>query len=186
METNEYYEFMNGLKVPRSQYRTRGIFLNECGHLLPPHIKPILENEIITVRQDAEFPVPAFYIIGIKEPVASIADVPEDTAALLGLLTHIIRKGMKEVLGVQRVNIYLEEKLKNPHYHSWLLPMWQEVLDRNHIEPRIWESNIMTYIRLFRFEEEGDRILKYNELLREYLHTNYLSSPSVLSKYNFV
>lgn len=183
---SEYYEFLNGLKVPRSQYRTRGIFLNECSHLLPPHIQPILENETITVRQDAEFPVPAFYIIGIREPVASIADVSEETAALLGTVTHIIRKGMKEVLGINRVNIYLEEKLKNPHYHTWLLPMWEEVLQKNRIEPRIWESNIMTYIKLFRFEEEGDRILQYNDLMRTYLKTNYLTANSVLTTYNFV
>jgi diadenosine tetraphosphate (Ap4A) HIT family hydrolase len=130
--------------------------------------------------------VPAFYIIGIKEPVPSIADVSEDTAALLGIVMHIVRKAMKEALGVKRVNIYLEEKLKNPHYHTWLLPMWDDVLKSNNIQPRIWESNIMKYIKLFKFEAEGEKILQYNKLMREHLERNYLYPGSVLSKNNFM
>ena len=176
----KYYEFLNGLRLPRSEYKTRGICMEESAHLLPEHLNPIIENDFISVRQDAEFPVPAFYIIGVKKQVESIADLDEKTAAIIGALTHIMRKAMREVLHIHRVNIYLEEKLKEPHYHKWLLPMWDDVLKKYDLEPRIWESNIMKYIKLFKFEEEGDKILEFNNKMKKYLKENYLDDPNSL------
>lgn len=129
----------------------------------------MIENEEIAVRQDAEFPVPGFYIVSLRRHVQSIADVDSRLAAHLGLCVHYVRKGMRECLGIRRAHIYLEEKIIGPHYHTWLLPLWEDVMDKYNIDPKIWLGNVKQYIDLFQYEKEKDKILFFNHRLREYL-----------------
>lgn len=181
----DYYVFLNGLKLKREKNQTTGMLLEKHNDKLPIHLKPILQNDSIIVRQDTKYPVPAFYIISIKEPIGSIADISIETAMLLGGVTKIIREAMREVLGVERVNIYIEEKSRNGHYHKWILPMWGDVLSNKKMNPRIWQDEIMEYIGSFSFEQQDKKILRCNELMEKHLSKIILNKDSILFKNNF-
>lgn len=63
----------------------------------------------------------------------------------------------------------LEEKWVEPHVHVWLLPLWQDVMQRNNIDPKIWNSNILEYIQLFTYEENKMTIRRFNDILKKHL-----------------
>ena len=50
---------------------------------------------------------------------------------------------MKEILKINRVEIILEERKVNPHFHIWLLPLWEDIIDKYEIDPKVWNSNIL-------------------------------------------
>lgn len=163
------FYFIDGHAVEVSEDACRGCYIEKHRESLPIHLKPVIENAEIAVRQDAEFPVPGFYIISLRRHIQSIADVDGELAAQLGLCVHYVRKGMKECLGINRAHIYLEEKIVGPHYHTWLLPLWEDVMEEHDIDPKIWLGNVKKYIDLFQYEQEKDKILLFNQRLREYL-----------------
>jgi len=158
----EVYRLLDGSEHSREGWPSRGIFLEECQHLLPPHVSPLVQNERWNVRQDAEYPVPGFYIVGCRPQEHSITNLSEDDYIQFSTLLRATREEMRKQLGIDRVNIYLEEKIDQSHLHIWLMPLWQDVLDRTGLKPRVCEGNIREYLQLFSFEEEGDRILEYN------------------------
>lgn len=63
----------------------------------------------------------------------------------------------------------LEEKWVEPHVHVWMLPLWQDVMQRNNIDPKIWNSNILEYIQLFTYEENKMTIRRFNDILKKHL-----------------
>lgn len=63
----------------------------------------------------------------------------------------------------------LEEKWVEPHMHVWLLPLWQDVMQRNNIDPKIWNSNILEYIQLFTYDENKMTIRRFNDILKKHL-----------------
>jgi len=176
----EYYTFLNGLKIKRRKNQTTGMLLEEYTNQLPLHLKPILENDSIIVRQDTKYPIPAFYIISVRKPIGSIADISVETAMLLGAVTKIIREGMRDVLDIERTNIYIEEKDLDGHYHKWILPMWKDVLEDKKMSPRIWQDQIMDYMKSFSFKDYDRKILHCNELMARYLSEIILDKDSIL------
>lgn len=168
------YHFLDGSKVSVPADTCRGCYMEENPAALPLYIKPVIQNENINVRQDAECPVPGFYIISLRKHIHSIGDVDESLAATLGVCVHIVRKGMKEALGIDRAHIYLEERIVEPHYHTWLLPLWSDVMWQHDIDPKVWRGNIKPYLDLFSFEAEKEKILTFNCRLRAFLlKTNF-------------
>ncbi|MBX7138108.1 MAG: hypothetical protein K1X83_09000 [Oligoflexia bacterium] len=163
------YRFLNGLQVPRAGWATRGLLMEQRPDLMPPHIEPLIQNEFWTVRQDAEFAVPGFYVVGARAQVLSIADLTAAQMTEFSTIIRAVREIMRSKLGIERVNIYLEEKLKEPHLHIWLVPMWPEIMEQHGIEPRLWEGNVRKYLELFKFEEEDQKILRFNRIMREAL-----------------
>ena len=63
----------------------------------------------------------------------------------------------------------LEEKWVEPHVHVWMLPLWQDVMQRNNIDPKIWNSNILEYIQLSTYEENKMTIRRFNDILKKHL-----------------
>ena len=63
----------------------------------------------------------------------------------------------------------LEEKWVEPHMHVWLLPLWQDGMQRNNIDPKIWNSNILEYIQLFTYDENKMTIRRFNDILKKHL-----------------
>src|SRR5205807_458107 len=136
----------------------RGCFMNENEHLLPEILDPVIDGAGITVGQDAEWPVPGFMVVAVREHIGSMGEFDLDTVRRIGLVTHAVRKGMSEQLGLATVHMYQEEKRERPHFHFWLLPLWPDVLTRTGINPRIYDSNIAEYLTWFSFNQEKERI----------------------------
>jgi diadenosine tetraphosphate (Ap4A) HIT family hydrolase len=161
--------FLDGSTYVVDRNACRGCFMNEREGQLPSILSPIIDDGFITVRQDAEWAVPGFMVIGVRPHIGTIGEMPLELAHRVTTLMHFVRKGMRDRLGVAMVHIYQEEKEINSHYHVWLLPLWPQVMRRHGINPRIYESNIAHYIRMFDFQETRDDIRRCNAELRQYL-----------------
>lgn len=153
-------------KVPEST--CRGCWMNENPEKLPSLVKPIWENENIIIRQDVEWPVPAFFIISVRNHSESIAFLPEDVAMDLFRGLYFVRKGMYEKLNIQKVSVFHEEKPVNAHVHYWVLPIWKDALKEVGV-PKVYLGNVKQYIDSFCFKETKDKIEYCNNIMRLYL-----------------
>lgn len=162
----------------------RGCLMDEMRDQLPVYMRPIFEDRDLVVTQDAEFPIPGFYVVSPKQHLGSIADFSVGLSQKIGLVTHFVRKGMREELGIGVAEIFHEERLQNSHYHHWILPFWLSDLVNSGFSPTIFKSkvpgygdyapNIVGYLRSFAFGEEGQRILEFNDKMRNYLSTVHI------------
>jgi diadenosine tetraphosphate (Ap4A) HIT family hydrolase len=163
--------FLDGSTFEVPADTCRGCFMEEHEDQLPAIIAPVLDDGYLTVRQDAEWAIPGFMVVGTRSHVGSIGDMPLEAARHLGTVLHFVRRGMRDRLGLPAVHMFQEEKLERPHFHVWMLPLWPDVIARHDINPRIYESNIARYLSLFNFSENERRIRHCNEELRDYLQS---------------
>lgn len=166
--------FLDGSYFDVNEPYCRGCFMEKNKNVLPIYIEPIYDDGNVIVRQDAEWPIPAFYIISIHRHIGSYDEIDRRTREKIGEVLYWIRKGIRENFKIKRAQIYHEEKINTPHFHIWVLPLWDNVMENYSIQPKIYESNVKEYIDLFDFCNEKDNILRCNEIMREYLkeHVN--------------
>lgn len=162
-------KFLDGSYFDVEEPYCRGCFMEQNNNLLSKYIDPIYDDGNVVVRQDAEWPIPAFYIISIHNHIGSYDQLDSNTRDKIGQLLYIIRKGIRKNFGIERAQIYHEEKHSRPHFHIWVLPLWEQVMVENKIQPKIYESNIKKYIELFNFENEKNKILQCNEIMKKYI-----------------
>lgn len=127
----------------------RGCFMTDHPELMPAVIDPVLDLGDIVVRQDAEWPVPGFYVVSVREHIGSLADLDDELAGRLGVTLALVRRGMRQALSITRAQAYTEERLSMPHLHTWLLPLWPQVMARTGVRPKVYEGNVKTYIDVF-------------------------------------
>lgn len=169
MQKSKVFYFLDGSNYPVPFDTCRGCFMKENKLSLPPHITPVYEDEAVIVQQDAEWPIPAFYIISIKEHIGSIMDIDDEVVKRIAIILKRVREGLRVCFGVERAQVYHEEKIINPHFHVWVLPLWPGIMREHNIQPKIYEANIKKYIDFFSFENEKDKILKCNIKMRDFL-----------------
>ena len=162
------YRFLDGSVINVSDDTCRGCYLEKTDSV-PIEIEVIWKNRNFSIRQDAECPVPGFYIVSARQHIHTIADLSVQQATELGLIIHQLRKCMAEHLNIKRVHMILEEKWVEPHMHVWLLPLWSDVMQKNNIDPKVWNSNILEYIQLFSYDNNKMKIRHFNGILRKYL-----------------
>ena len=162
------YRFLDGSMIDVSEDTCRGCYL-ETADTVPGEIEVIWQNCNFSIRQDAECPVPGFYIVSARQHIHTMVDLSVQQATELGLIIHQLRSCMSEHLNIKRVHMILEEKWVEPHMHVWLLPLWQDVMQRNNIDPKIWNSNILEYIQLFTYDENKMTIRRFNDILKKHL-----------------
>lgn len=131
----------------------RGCFMVEREPELPDVLTPVYDDGEITVRQDAEWPVPGFMVVGVRPHIPSLAEMPVGLALRLINVAKAVRTAQRDGLGISMAHSYQEDKPGRSHYHLWLLPLWPEILAEHKMFPRIYDSNIMAYIRLFDYRE---------------------------------
>lgn len=165
------YRFIDGSDVVVNDGVCRGCFL-ENEKDLPKEILPIWQNDFYVIRQDAEIPMPGFYIVSTRPHIHTIADLTFDQSAELGVILHILRKTMLEILKIERIHMILEERLIEPHLHIWMMPLWPDVMKRENIDPKIWNSNILQYMSLFSYEENKTSIMHFNEKMKAALYND--------------
>lgn len=158
-----YFDFIGGTKelrcfiVPEETPRNEFIEKNE--DLLDPCLKPIYKNQGIIVKQDASFPLPGFYIVCPTKHYRSLDEMDEVTHLRLFFILREIRRGMREVLGIEHAHVFYEEKAnKSCNVHYWILPI-QDIVKY----PRIYELDVKKYLEQFSFTKERDNILDFNQ-----------------------
>jgi diadenosine tetraphosphate (Ap4A) HIT family hydrolase len=157
--------FLDGSAYPVEEDLCRGCFMNEHEPELPRAIRPVYDDGAVVVRQDAEWPVPGFYIVSTRAHVGSIGELDDEQFARFFAVLRAVRHAMRAHLGIARVQMYHEEKIARPHLHVWLLPLWPDVMRANTINPRVYEGNIKEYLNLFSFREAAATILAYNQVM---------------------
>lgn len=162
------YRFLDDSVINVPDDTCRGCYL-ETADSVPVEIEVIWQNSNFSIRQDAECPVPGFYIVSARQHIHTMADLSIQQVTQLGLIIHQLRSCMAEHLNIKRVHMILEEKWVEPHMHVWLLPLWPDVMQKNNIDPKVWNSNILEYIQLFSYDENKMKIQCFNEILRKHL-----------------
>lgn len=170
------YKFLDRTEILVDNDTCRGCYL-ETSNNLPQEILSIWSNDFFVIRQDAEIPMPGFYIVSTRQHINTMADLPIDKAEELGAIINRLRFHMNNALGISRLHMILEERMIEPHLHIWMLPLWPDIMNKHNIEPKVWNSNIYEYLTYFKYEENRDVILKYNDVMRD-----VLSNDAVLKK----
>ena len=165
-------DFLDGTAVVVPDDTCRGCYMNANEPLLPSIMDPIWDDGLVTVRQDAEWPVPGFMVVGIRPHIGSLADMSLAMAHRITTAMHVVRTGMKQALGIDTVQTYQEEKVRLAHYHVWMLPLWPDVMAAHAINPRIYESNIARYLSLFDYRTARAPIQHCNERLRNFVRSS--------------
>jgi diadenosine tetraphosphate (Ap4A) HIT family hydrolase len=89
--------------------------------------KLIFENETFTLEQSAECPIPGYLVLRVKGEAASLAQLPEETAMVLGKMLARAVSAIEQAVGAERVYVLsfceIDRRL---HFHlfprtSWLL-----------------------------------------------------------------
>lgn len=164
--------FLDGSYYDVEEPYCRGCFMEKNNDKMPIYIEPIYDDGNVVVRQDAEWPIPAFYIISIHKHIGSFDMLDNKTREKIGEIIYLLRKGIRENFKIERAQIYHEEKLNSPHFHIWILPLWENVMKKNNIQPKIYEANVKKYIDLFNFSDEKNNILECNKIMRHYIQRN--------------
>lgn len=166
-----YLDFLGGTKelrcflVPYDYPRLQ--FLNFSEELLDPSLLPIFEDNGIVLRQDASYAVPGFYVIGFRKQYRSLDEMPQRKFLKAFAILHRARTIMREVLNIEHIHVYYEEKpAKSCSAHFWLLPIYEEA---GRDVPIIYDINLRSYLETFRFSERRGDILSANAIMREHM-----------------
>ncbi len=89
----------------------------------------IFRSQHFTISQDWETPIAGFFIIAANRPLQSIAELNEIEAAELVRLAIAMRRGMQQILGIEKVYLFQNEDTEH-NFHLWLFPRhaWMEEL----------------------------------------------------------
>lgn len=171
-DRSEPYRLLDFLGSPplRVPERTcRGCVMNEFEPWFSSLLTPVYDDGTITVRQDAEWPVPGFMVVAVRPHLGALDEMDLATAHRLATVTRCVRRAMRTELGLTAVQTYQEDKIERAHYHVWMLPLWPDVMEYHSINPRIYESNIAEYLRLFRLPEREPHIRFCTERIGDHL-----------------
>jgi diadenosine tetraphosphate (Ap4A) HIT family hydrolase len=161
--------FLDGTQMIVPADTCRGCLINDMEDQLSGLLEPVFDDGIITVRQDAEWAVPGFMVVGIRPHIGSLDRMDPLLVAQIMTVTRTVRASMRNALGLHAVQMYLEEKLDRPHFHLWMLPLWPKVMAAHDINPRIYESNITEYMSKFDMTRDEHLVREYAARLRCHL-----------------
>jgi diadenosine tetraphosphate (Ap4A) HIT family hydrolase len=83
----------------------------------------VYKNDLFTLGQDWECPIPAFFILAPTRKIRTIDELSDKDASEYIYLIRKLRKGMKEVLNIHEVYFFQNEDTKHD-YHLWIFPRY--------------------------------------------------------------
>lgn len=129
------------------------------------------ENVIVTkyfdVSQDREIPIPGFFICAPLRKLSSLEEFTDEEAKEFVFLLRFLRKGMREVLGIEHIYLFQNEDTAH-NFHLRIFPR----LARMESFGRKIESvrPIMLYAKEhMKTPEVFDEVRKYVERMRIYM-----------------
>ena len=161
--------FLGSNPLSVAENACRGCVMNEVEPMLSDLLAPVYDDGTITVRQDAEWPVPGFMVVAVRPHLGALDQMDLALVHRLATVTRCVRRAMRQELELAAVQTYQEDKVDRPHYHSWMLPLWPGEMARHAINPRIYESNIAQYLGLFQLREYEARVRACSQLIAEHL-----------------
>lgn len=89
----------------------------------------LCSTEYFCVNQDCEIPIPGFTIVSSKRHIQRIDEFTEDEQKDFINLIVKVRRGMREVLDIEQVDIIVAElpdRKGEDHFHMWFYPVIKE------------------------------------------------------------
>lgn len=148
---------------------SKGEFLDEHADDVDEVLRPVFEDDKLTVRQDAKYAIPGFYIISPKQHYRSIDEMPQEYFEHCMLMAKRIKEHIT-ALGIMQSHIYHDEKYRSPaSAHFWVLPL----PDKSDFNLTIYSTDIWTYLETFpRYRETGRQIREYNNHMRSVMRSD--------------
>ncbi len=133
----------------------------------------IYKSEHFCVNQDCEIPIPGFIIISSNRHIKSIDQFTEEEQKEFMSLIVRLRKGMREVLNINQVNIIVAElpERKDEHFHLWLYPVTKEALDKFGTGIKAVKPMMIYAKENWKTPEKIKTVEDYAEKLRNYIST---------------
>lgn len=160
------FNILDGSTI-KTEIKCRGCLLQK--KYINMYLEPVYMSEKIFVSQDMENPIPGFFIISTKNHISSIDSIEKDTRYEIIDLIYNIRDFLRKEYSINKVIIIQEEKDIDSHFHIWILPIWEDMIDDDKDNIRICKNNINEYMKLFEFKKNSDKIIECNKKLRNFL-----------------
>ncbi|MDD5750729.1 MAG: diadenosine tetraphosphate hydrolase [Candidatus Pacebacteria bacterium] len=84
----------------------------------------IIITEYFDVHQDWAVPIPGFFIIASRKGRVSLNEFADNEASEFFALLRKLRKGMKDVLGIENVCLFQDEATHHRLFHLWIFPRY--------------------------------------------------------------
>lgn len=162
---NKNYEcFLESNKLSRALFMEKHLkYLDKC------HI-PIYEDKDIIIRQDAQIAIPGFYIVASKKMYKNITQMDLETYKKCLYFVSLVRQELKDTFCIERAYMYYDEHYNKPSStHFWVMPIYKDILNDNHLNATILSSDIWKYQELFEFSKTKEDIYIINEGMRKIL-----------------
>ena len=170
-----YLDFLGGTK----QYRCfivpkdlpRCVFMEKNRNKLDKILMPVYMDDDICISQDASYALPGFYIISLRKQYKNITELDYHLFNKINFWIFEMRKAMKELLEIEYVNVYYEEKsTESANVHYWLMP----VKTKNNEAPKLHYLYLKDYLEQFKLSENRNEIEEYNKKIRIYIKNERL------------
>ena len=162
-----YIHFYGGEKNYRAYIApediSRADFMEQYPEYVPEHNRPIYEHNGIIVRADPKYPCPGFYIFGLNKTYRAFDLLDDITFLRYSFILKKTKEGMRKELGLNYAHLLSNEKSDVfVNVHFWLVPV------EGTISPDLLDFDVKEYLSSFTPKNEMDKILSYNEKLRDY------------------
>lgn len=146
---------------------SRSMFMETFGESLDEVLKPVFEDDFLTIRQDAKYAIPGFYIICPKQHFDGIDKMPTSIFGHCMVMAKRVKEALAEV-GVNQSHIYHDEKYRLPMAaHFWVLPIYNE---NNKYEATVYSRDIWNYLDDSpKYTETRQNIILFNNHIRNFL-----------------
>ncbi len=173
-EDLKYFACIGGSKnyecFVESKKLSRAVFMKEYLAALDKCHIPIYEDDDIIIRQDAQIAIPGFYIVATKSSFKNIVQMDLETYQKCLYFVSLIRRELRDTFGVKRAYMYYDEHyLKPSSTHFWVMPLYEEVVKANKLNPTILSNDIWVYQDMFEFSQTKNDIYKINQEMQKVL-----------------
>ena len=174
-ENMKYFACIGGSKNYECFYEStslsRAEFMEKYADKLDKCHIPIYEDDDIKITQDAQIPIPGFYIIATKGIYKKLCYM--DIELYKKCLNYVakVRKLLKEEFNIENAYMYYDEHYKKPSStHLWVMPVYEDVVNKYNLDATILSKDIWTYQDIFEFQYTKDDIYRINDRMRELLN----------------
>lgn len=142
---------------------SRADFMERYPEYIPEQNIPIYENNGIILRADPKFPCPGFYILSLSKTYRAFDLIDDVTFLRFSYILKKAKEGMRKALNLNYAHLLSNEK-SDPYVnvHFWLLPI------DGTTSPDLLDFDVKEYLNSFVPKDELEKIISYNNKLRNY------------------
>ena len=124
----------------------------------------VYEDDLFTISQDWELPIPGFFVLSPKRCVEKLSDLTDKEREKMFLLLYTTMNVLRNANICERFNVIFEEK-ENRHFHIWIMPREEWMMDFGNIMENI--EKIFSYAKTnFRTEETFKKIEEITNIVK--------------------